>query len=163
MILFAALVLLMVLVVVYDATRYIIPNWLNGLVLLLYPFHVATATVAIDWRMALLGMLVMFVVGFFTYAMKWMGAGDVKLLAALAPWVGWGKGLLEYALYVAVAGGALSLALILIRKLIPWIMKLPDHPYTKILREGSPVPYGLAIAGVFLGFLLTARIPGIAY
>ncbi len=161
MILFTALFALMLLVVAYDATRYIIPNWLNALVLLLYPFHVATAAVPLHWPMALVAMGVMFAVGFAMYALKWMGAGDVKLLAALAPWVGWSRDLLDYALYVALVGGVLSLLLVGVRKLLPWVWNVPDRPYFRILRSGSPVPYGLAIAGVFLVFLCTNRIAGL--
>lgn len=161
MMIFASLMVLMLLVVLYDATRYIIPNWLNALVLLLYPLHVILSPVPLDWQMALVAMGVMFAVGFVTYLLKWMGAGDVKLLAAVTPWIGWRPDLLDYTLYVALVGGALSLLLLLVRKIIPWVGKVPEHPYCRILHHNSPVPYGLAIAVVFLVFLFTGRIAGI--
>ncbi len=161
MILFLALCTLMLLVVAYDATRYIIPNWLNGMVLLLYPLQVLTLSPTPDWPMALLAAGMVLVLGIGLYAMKWMGAGDVKLLAALTPWLGFTPLLVEYLLLVALMGGALSLLLVGLRKLLPWVMRVPTHPYARLLHEGAPVPYGLAIAGVFLGFLCVGKLPGL--
>ena len=43
------------------------------------------------------------------FALGGMGAGDVKLMAALGAWLGWGP-VVWMALYAAVAGGVLALA-----------------------------------------------------
>jgi prepilin peptidase CpaA len=48
------------------------------------------------------------------YAVKGMGAGDVKLLAAIGSWLG-PAGALWTALYGAIAGGVLALAVALMR------------------------------------------------
>ena len=163
MIFFIILIVLMLLVIAYDATRYIIPNWLSGILLVLYPYLVLTVP-GLDWKTAYLGMGVVFALGFAIYALKWMGAGDIKLLAVLAPFVaggGWGV-LGQYVVYVTLAGGALSVFLLLARKAIPWVIALPqDTAKARLWRVGSPVPYGLAIAGVFIAYLWLGKIPGV--
>ncbi len=60
----------------------------------------------------LLGMLLGFAFLFLPYLLGGMGAGDVKALAALGAWLG-PTGTLYLFLYMAVAGGLLSLAAML--------------------------------------------------
>ena len=72
-----------------DITSFKIPNWIS--VLLISAFPVAVVATGTDfsflWQGALLavGMLI---VGFALFAFKIAGGGDGKLLAAVAPWVG---------------------------------------------------------------------------
>jgi prepilin peptidase CpaA len=91
------------------------------------------------------------VVTFFFFTRGWIGGGDAKLASATALWLGFDK-LLDYSLYAALMGGALTVALLMLRKWpLPsvlttrqWIVRLHDN--------GSGVPYGiaLAIAGLIL-------------
>jgi len=91
-------------------------------------------------------------IGFAVYALRLVGAGDVKLLAAVALWAGPAE-IAPLLLHTALFGGALS---------ILWLLSGP-------LRHGLVVagfdvasepprriPYGLAIAGG--GLLLIARL-----
>jgi prepilin peptidase CpaA len=59
---------------------------------------------------ALAGLLVFFPL----FALGGLGGGDVKLMAALGAWVGW-RSILGAALYTAVAGGVMAVAVALWR------------------------------------------------
>ena len=94
------------------------------------------------------GALVL-VVSFGFFSQGWVGGGDAKLAAATALWFGFDY-LLDYLLYAALFGGALTVVLILFRKLpLPavlarqaWILRLHDI--------GGGVPYGIALAAAAL-------------
>jgi prepilin peptidase CpaA len=74
-----------------------------------------------------------------------MGGGDAKLAAATALWLGFSS-LLDYLLIAAVAGGVLTLLILLMRACpLPrsalawaWLSRLYDRK--------SGVPYGVALA-----------------
>lgn len=159
MILTLYLLFCMLAVLWFDATRYIIPNWLVGSLLLLYPVAVYLAPQPVDWQMALACMLGVFAIGYIVFARGWMGGGDVKLITVCSLWVGLDK-LIDFIFLFAVFGGLLSLALYIGRKLVPWL-KLKKLP-PKIFQEGAPVPYGIAIAFAFLMLLYQGEIPAVA-
>ena len=146
------LVFAMLAVIWFDMTRFTIPNWLVGSLLLLYPLAVWLSPVAVAWQSSLLVMISVFAVGYIVFAMKWMGGGDVKLITALSLWVGV-AGLLDFVFLFAVLGGLLSLVLWLGRKLLLYIPRINAQTLPRILKNGEPVPYGLAIAGAFLWML----------
>ena len=60
-----------------------------------------------DWYGAFLGGLVVFFSGLVFYLLKAMAAGDVKLLAVIGFWVGWGN-LLETGYYILIAATVLG-------------------------------------------------------
>jgi len=114
----------------------------------------------------LLGLLLGFGFLIVPYIMGGMGAGDVKALAALGAWLG-PTGTLYLFCYMAIAGGLMSLA-VLIRKAILWQKirqgwvslfnlllcqgrdKTVASPPTQIIKG---IPYGVAIA-LGMGMLL---------
>lgn len=151
------LVVLMCVVMYYDATRFIIPNWLVGSLLLLYPVALYMTTAAIDWKMDLLGMLGAFVVGYVIFALRVMGGGDVKLIIVLSLWVGLEK-LAQFGFNFAVLGGVLSIIVLIMRKLLPAMCKNKEK-LPRIFRPKQPVPYGLAIAGAFLLMMFSNDVP----
>ena len=59
--------------------------------------------------------LVVFLLGFALFALGQMGAGDVKLLGALAPWFGASAATLELIVHLSIVGGALTLGLLALR------------------------------------------------
>lgn len=138
----------MLAVLYFDITRFIIPNWLVGGLLLLYPLAVYLSPVPVDWKMALAGMLIVFAVGYFVFAMNWMGGGDIKLITVLSLWVGWEK-LLPFVLGFALLGGVLSVSVLVIRKAVPFLVRRNDS-LPRLFRHNEPVPYGIAIAAAFL-------------
>jgi prepilin peptidase CpaA len=88
--------------------------------------------------------------GFALFALGYIGGGDAKLFACVTLWLGF-HDLVAYALVACVLGGALSLALLSVRK-FPLPLFLARHEWLSRLhdrREG--VPYGVALAaGLFL-------------
>lgn len=91
----------------------------------------------------------MLVIGIFMFARGWIGGGDAKIFAAAALWFGFDH-LGDFTLLSAVAGGVLTVTLLLFRMLpLPqiaisqaWLVKL-HHPRTG-------VPYGIAMAAAAL-------------
>ncbi len=153
------LIIAMLLVLYFDITRYIIPNWLCGLLLLLYPIAVYMAAVPVDWQKGLMALAIMFAIGYVAFARNWMGGGDVKLLVACSVWVGLAR-LMDFAFTVAILGGVLSVVLYLVRKLPPVVNRAQKLP--RIMRVGEPVPYGIAIAFAFFLMMKMGNIPALA-
>ncbi len=155
------LIFSMLTVLWFDVRHYLIPNWLVGSLLIVYPLAVWLAPVAVDWKMALAAMLGVFAVGYVVFALKWMGAGDIKLITVCSLWVGLG-GLADFIFLFAMIGGLFSIALLVVRK---WNVFLPvpkSGQLPRVLRSGEPVPYGVAIASAFLIMLVMEKIPVIA-
>ncbi len=130
-----------------DVLTFTIPNRIS--VALLGGFWICSLSLGMSSPI-LLGHLtaglLMFLVGFAMFALGWIGGGDAKLLAAAALWIGLDH-LLPFLFWTALLGGALSIALLTYRSILPpvwllsqsWAMRLHDR------KEG--IPYGVAIAG----------------
>lgn len=142
-----------------DVTRYLIPNWLVGLLLLIYPVAVFMAPYAVDWPMAVAAMLGTFAVGYVIFSLRLMGGGDIKLLTACALWTGVAH-LADFLFLTAFLGGAFAVLVWVSRKAVPFVpRKEGAKPWPRILREGEPIPYGVAIACAFLYLVGTGKLP----
>ena len=134
----------------------------NALTLGAAAIAVALHTVVSGWSgllMAVGGWVVGLVLFAPLYALQGMGAGDVKLLAAIGAWLG-PVGALWTALYGAMAGGVLALAVALSRGyatkalrnvgaiLRAWSMTGPQPVSGLTLADASSVrlPYALPLA-----------------
>lgn len=105
---------------------------------------------------ALLIAAVVLVLGYILFTMRWMGAGDAKLMATLCLWLG--EDALTFLMVTALAGGVLALGMPLLRQaeralalvLVRLARWLPQGtlPLPVVLREDAPagIPYGVAIA-----------------
>jgi len=85
------------------------------------------------------------VVAFGCFAMGWVGGGDAKIAAAAALWFGFAQ-LMDYLLYAALFGGALTLLLLQFRQ---WPLPYPLAAQVWLLRlhaKESGIPYGIALA-----------------
>jgi prepilin peptidase CpaA len=159
------LTLLLLIAMVTDGAHYIIPNWLNGMIALLYPLMLFMVPGAenVVWMEALYGFGAVFIVGYLLFAFNIMGGGDVKLFSALALWAGFGLTALKFLIYAAIIGGLLTLLLLLGRLVVAslWgVLKIKaDIP--RLLSFGEPVPYGIAIAIGFLIELWNGEISGL--
>ena len=116
---------------------------------------------AIGMHLAAAALVLAVCFGFFS--MGWMGGGDAKLAAATTLWFGFDY-LLDYLIYAALFGGALTLLLIQFRKLpLPealarqsWILRLHE--------TGGGVPYGIALAAAALTvYPQTAWMPALGF
>jgi prepilin peptidase CpaA len=95
--------------------------------------------------MHLLGAGVVLAGAFIFFAFGWIGGGDAKLAAATTLWLGLAM-TLPYLVYAALLGGALTMAILAIRRWplpeafgrVRWIDRLHDSK--------SGVPYGIALA-----------------
>jgi prepilin peptidase CpaA len=152
------LTLLLIWAMVTDLQRFIIPNWLNATIIILYPLACWVLSPILDWQMGLLGFAVLFTIGYIIFALGIAGGGDVKLLAALALWIGFNKTLIDFVLLMAVLGGILTLCLLLIRRIMPYVFMRAQWSAQRIPQvcsDNQPIPYGIAIAGAFLWLLWT--------
>lgn len=117
---YLVLTALMLVVIYTDITRYIIPNWLNLTVLLLFPVMYFTSPDLPEgysvW-MALAIMLAVFAFGFVLFATHILGGGDVKLLTALALWTG-AQASLEFLFLFAILGGVFVILLVMLREIV---------------------------------------------
>lgn len=153
--------LCLVIAAIADFWRYIIPNFVSLLLAVGFPLVALTAPVSVDWIGHLGVGLGVLVIGLGLYAFGLMGAGDVKLLAAASLWMGL-ETELYFLIWVGLLGGALALALIILRKLVsfvPWIdpARLSATGPRRLLTDGDSIPYGLAISIAAVAVL--PRIP----
>ncbi|TAL82612.1 MAG: peptidase [Beijerinckiaceae bacterium] len=88
---------------------------------------------------------------FLFFAFRWIGGGDAKLAAATALWLGFDH-LLDYGLYAALLGGALTVSILMMRRWpLPRILITQDW-IARLHDDNNGVPYGiaLAVAGLML-------------
>lgn len=147
---------------IFDVSKFIIPNWIVGIIIALYPVMILMSPAPIDWVSSLMVFVGMFIVGLGIFAVKLMGGGDVKLLAACSLWIGLAP-LGEFLIYVAILGGGLAILLLVVRKLLLIVLAKSDKhaKLPRILETGAPVPYGVAIAGAMFIMIAQHDIPGL--
>lgn len=140
---------------VWDLMSYTIPNKL--ICALLTVFCTVLAALALTgsgltWQDAgfhLLAGFVALLAGMALFAAGYIGGGDAKLFAAASLWLGW-NALFEYTILATLLGGALTLGLLVFRRIpLPiflarqtWVARLADP------REG--IPYGVALSAAAL-------------
>jgi prepilin peptidase CpaA len=123
-----------------------IANWLVGVVVLAYAILAVVA--GIGWTeigMAAAAAAIVLAISFAFFAFGWIGGGDAKLVSATTLWIGFGL-MLQYLIYAALLGGALTLLLLWLRRL-PLPAALARHKWIDRLHDTkSGVPYGIALA-----------------
>ncbi len=158
MIFFAvALTVLMLAVIYFDITKFIIPNTISIVIIALWPVFLFTAPHEINWTLSLAVMLGMFFFGLLIFTFNIMGGGDVKLFTALSLWIGWQPYILiQFFTWVAIAGGILALF-----KLIMQFLSKQTGIYNHMphfIQEKGNIPYGIAIAFSFMYLLWNGAI-----
>ena len=161
---FALFCLLCLAAAVFDLWKMIIPNAVSILLVALFFANALVLTLfsgyAVAWLSHLGAMAAVLVVGLVVYRFNVLGAGDVKLLTAVSLWTGFEKNLIEplvldyflfdYLILVALFGGGLSLALIILRRLLVGLLLLQSAPQNitlpRYLLPREHMPYGVAIA-----------------
>jgi len=138
---------LVIIAALKDLSSFTIPNWISAALALAF----APAALLVGASLGLIGASFAVGVGVLLlaagmFALGWIGGGDAKLMAAAALWVGL-RGLAPFALYTALAGGALALALVTLRS--SWIRPLAEAGPAwakRLATPGEAAPYGVAIA-----------------
>jgi prepilin peptidase CpaA len=133
-----------------DIMRFEIPNWLCGLIVLMFPIAAMVSPQPTAWLSHLAAAILILSVGLIIFNFKIMGGGDVKLLAALAIWTGLGD-LIDLLLATAIAGGLVAAILLAARYAAKRIASAgSDEPFyngpIRVLQKDAPMPYGVAIA-----------------
>lgn len=107
-----------------------------------------------------IGFLAMLAVGLLLFAQKWLGGGDVKLMAATALWFNF-AGLWKLIFWVTVTGALLAIILIISRRLFLRAKTNTGESHPVMVAKG-PIPYGMAIAaGGIVAALQGATNPAI--
>ena len=144
-----------------DARGFTIPNWIPGALVALWPL--GAVLLGLGWAdagFALATGLGLLVVMIALWSTGSIGGGDAKLLAAAGLWFGW-PDVLIFLLFTAVAGGVLALALVMLRRLAPWLPIDAARLDGTVLAPGQPAPYAVAIAaGALIALPQSALLAG---
>jgi len=130
---------------VSDFKRLEIPNGLSVVLLmgfLVYSFASGIGLDRIGENLAL-GLAVL-LVGAVLFRFGLLGGGDIKLLAAAAPWVGWSE-LPSFLLWVALWGGVLAAAILIVRRLKGGRAVSGPQWWQRLCSSDYGVPYGVSI------------------
>ena len=119
-----------------DARSYRIPNNLCLLLIVLFPVFAFSAPHALLWPQHLVVFACVALAGFGAFLAKFMGAGDIKLIAASSLWAG-PQFIALFLMVTAFAGGIESLAFLLSRR----TASAPQLEWKK-----TQIPYGIAIS-----------------
>ena len=133
-----------------DLLTMTIPNRVS--IVLVAAFVVAAAMVGIGWWAVASHIgagLLMLAVGIGMFALGWLGGGDAKLLAATALWLGFEQ-LLPYLLLTSVAGGALAIAILSYRRIMPPLWLARQRWAFNLHGAKSGIPYGIALSAAGL-------------
>jgi prepilin peptidase CpaA len=149
--LIAVLPALLVAAAVWDLTSFTIPNTFILTMLALFLIFAGAAAVAgsgMSWQLAglhLLGGVIGLLAGMALFAKGWVGGGDAKLFAVASLWLGW-NALFEFTLLASLLGGALTLLLLGLRRIIlpPFLMRLDW--LARLADKSAGVPYGVALS-----------------
>lgn len=138
--------MLLVSAAYFDARSFRIPNWIWMGLLALFPLYVLSAQQEIEWLHHVGVFVLVLVIGFVLFAGNFAGAGDVKMLAAIALWAG--PNFIGVLLVItAFAGGLLALGY----GVTAWLrlrvqpQLAPAEGMMQVLSK-TAIPYGVAIA-----------------
>ncbi|HEY3062395.1 MAG TPA: prepilin peptidase [Chloroflexota bacterium] len=134
-----------------------IPNWLTGSVcaagLVLNAWYAGPNGLLLALAGGALGLAILLPF----HALHAIGAGDVKLLAALGMLIG-PHALVSVAVYGGIVGGLISVVILLTRGRLLLMLNEVFVLHRPPTRSGATAPYGVAIAS---GMYLSLVLPGI--
>jgi len=134
-----------------------IPNWISiSLALAFFPAALATGLPLQDILVHVGLAVAVLIIGMLIFALRWLGGGDVKLMAALCLWLGLSTSGL-FAVYTALVGGLFGLGLLLARRKVGPFLPPSLHPslawVSALMEPKGDIPYGIAIAiGALLAY-----------
>lgn len=99
----------------------------------------------INWLSHIGACLAVLTIGLGLFYFNIFGGGDIKLLAAIALWIGFSRYLVIFLLVTGVAGGVLALSLLVLRGAIS-MFPIPFPAYLPApFQHRAPIPYGVAV------------------
>jgi len=123
-----------------------IPNLLSAILAIAYFIAASIAGVpGHEMAMHALTGAAMLVFTFALFSFGWIGGGDAKLAAATALWLGWTP-LADYGLVSAIAGGALTLGILMARRFALPNFLASQGWIARLHNAKSGIPYGIALA-----------------
>lgn len=131
----------------FDFWTYRIPNMVTGTFAFLYFACVLYFFwgMGINWLSHIGACMAVLVVGLGLFYFNIFGGGDIKLIAAVALWIGFSRELVVFLLVAGVAGGALTLLLLGIRSGLSRLPLAFPAYIPNALQTQSPIPYGVAV------------------
>ena len=146
---FALFCLLVAAAAFFDFWKLIIPNAISAALVILFFATVLVLGFPVDWLSHLGAGAGVLLAGMAVYHFGVLGAGDVKLLAAVSLWAGF-EYLLIYLMVVALCGGGLVVLLLLLRRIVSGVLLYQNAPedivLPPVLLPQGVVPYGGAVA-----------------
>jgi prepilin peptidase CpaA len=149
--------------VITDFRTLLIPNWISLALLAAFaPFAVLHLPLGAIGGHVLV-MAIVFALTAFFFVVGWMGGGDVKLMSAVALWMGPGH-VAPFVVLMALLGGMLAISLMAMEKfgrwLDPGVFNLALFRRLGELADGRQCPYGVAIgvAGFIVSFDLFTSV-----
>lgn len=146
-IMIAIWVLTLIAAAVSDLRSFRIPNYLPGILILLFGINTVIAGVDASLWENLFHFLVALIIGMGLFGRGWIGGGDAKLYAAVALWFNW-TGAVVLIFATTIAGLLLAISFVAARML--GLRK-------NVPKNDRRIPYGVAIAA---GGILTAAWQG---
>lgn len=163
-----AVFFIVLIIAAYTDLKYeTLPNWLTFSATLIGCFFGYIHDGIYGVGFAILGWFIGFLPFYLLYIMKGIGAGDVKLMAAVGA-LGGPKLIIYSFWYTSIAGFLMALALLIWKKKLLWGVKKTSNLFLKSLgiksasfqeksEEALSIPYGLAIVfGSYIAFFNTA-------
>ena len=144
---------MMIVAFVIDVISYRIPNTLVVALVALFLVVSALNWSEVEWLGHIAAAILIFGVGIFLYAIRQMGAGDVKLLGAVALWAGavppfenWPSPVIVLLFYVALCGFLGMVVILALRLIVPRLQPITgQRPVPRVLTKGQGIPYAIAI------------------
>ncbi len=138
--------LLMIGAGIGDCLTFKIPNWLTGLIGIMFfsaALYAGMPMAEIGWHLAAAGIVLACCFALFCFGH--FGGGDAKLLTVAALWIGFSP-LLAFLIFVSLSGGVLAIVM-----KIWWMVKLQFEragmeQLSKRVKASIDLPYGIAIA-----------------
>jgi len=146
-IMIAIWVLTLIAAAVSDLRSFRIPNYLPGILILLFGINTVIAGVDASLWENLFHFLAALIIGMGLFSRGWIGGGDAKLYAAVALWFNW-TGAVVLIFATTIAGLVLAISFVAARML--GLRK-------NVPKDDRRIPYGVAIAA---GGILSAAWQG---
>lgn len=131
----------------FDFWTFRVPNVVTGTIAALY-FVCAIYFfwgMGVNWISHVGACLSVLGVGLGLFYFRIFGGGDIKLMAAVALWIGFSRELIVFLLVAGIAGGALTLLLLVLRNGLSLIPIPFPASMPAALQTNSPIPYGVAL------------------